>query len=100
MADDPNGGIARLIDQGISGSDAEWHVATRFARGLAERILEAAADPRNAERLTDREAVRDFVGFVLGRFEAGIEPDHLRQTLDGIAGIIEEGLGTASNPAP
>ncbi len=100
MADTPRNGIARLIDQGFQQTDVEWMVPTRFAREVADRMLEAASDPRNAKRLTDRAAVRDFVGFVLRRFEAGIRPERLDETLDAIAAVVEEGLAPASSPAP
>jgi hypothetical protein len=92
--------IAKQIDQAGMVEDNEWILSTRWAREVADRLVEAAEDPRNAEHLVDRDAFASLSEHVIGLFDGKIVEQRRGVVLDEISQLLEDYIGRSSAPAP
>lgn len=64
--------IAKQIDQDGKVEDDNWLLPSRWAREVADRLVEAAEDPDNADRLVDRHAFASLSEHVISVFDGKI----------------------------
>lgn len=77
--------IARQIDQAGAVEDDNWLVPTRWAREVADRLVEAVEDPNNAARLKDRHAFASLSEYVISIFDGKIVSQRRESVLDRIS---------------
>jgi hypothetical protein len=92
--------IAKQIDQAGLVEDSEWILSTRWAREVADRLVEAAEDPRNAENLVDRNAFVSLSQHVVEFFDGKIVAQRRDEVLGEISELLEGYLGRSSFLAP